>query len=113
MEKVEDKRMMAFCGTYCNVCDWREKTNCAGCQQNKGQMFFGQCDKANCCMEKGYEHCGQCNEMPCEKLLELFADKEHGDNGERLENLRNWGKGIYVFEKLRDGKTENERKNIR
>lgn len=28
--------------------------------------------------------------MPCDKLSALFADPEHGDDGSRLTNLKNW-----------------------
>lgn len=51
-------------------------------------------------MEKDYEHCGYCPEMPCAMLLDLFNDSEHGDSGARLNNLRNWTQGKYVYEKL-------------
>jgi len=34
-------------------------------------------------------------------LKDLFSDKEHGDNGARLNNLKNWVKGKDIFEKLR------------
>ena len=63
-----EREMMARCGTYCGVCAWKDRIHCLGCQGQKGEMFFGPCDKALCCMEKGYEHCGLCPEMPCEKL---------------------------------------------
>lgn len=95
-----DKNMIAFCGTYCGVCEWKDKIGCKGCKGNKGEMFWGECDKAKCCMEKGFEHCGECPDMPCRKLKELFGDAEHGDGGARLHNLNNWKAGNYVYEKL-------------
>lgn len=95
-----DKNMIAFCGTYCGVCEWKDKIGCKGCKANKGIMFWGECDKAKCCMEKGHKHCGECLEMPCQKLRELFCDPEHGDRGARLHNLNNWKAGNYVYEKL-------------
>lgn len=96
-----DKKMVAMCGTYCGACEWKDKFNCSGCQQSQSHMFWGQCDKAKCCIKKGYEHCGYCPDMPCQQLLDLFADKEHGDNGARLRNLQNWAKGNYTYDKLR------------
>ena len=95
-----DKNMIAFCGTYCGVCEWKNKMNCKGCQECQSHVFWGQCDKAKCCIEKGYEHCGYCLDMPCQKLLDLFNDAEHGDKGARLTNLKNWANSNYVYEKL-------------
>lgn len=93
-----DKEMMGRCGTYCGVCDWREKTNCPGCQVAEGKMFWGECSVAKCSIEKEYKHCGQCSGLPCEALKGAFDDPEHGDNGERLMNLKNWndGKETYI-----------------
>ena len=95
-----DKKMMAYCGTYCGICEWKDKVDCKGCQACQSQMFWGQCDKAACCIEKGLEHCGHCPQMPCQKLLALFSDPEHGDKGVRLRNLRNWANDEYEYEKL-------------
>ena len=96
-----DGQMKAFCGTYCGACEWKEKTNCPGCRACQGEMFWGQCDKAQCCMDRGYEHCGLCPDAPCQKLQDLFADLEHGDGGARMNNLRNWARGVETYEKLR------------
>lgn len=98
---VEDKELMAMCGTYCGVCTWKDKINCPGCLASKGDMIYGECDKAKCCIQKGFKHCGLCPEMPCQKLLDLFKDPDHGDKGARLYNLKNWSKGNNIFKKLR------------
>ena len=95
-----NKSMMAFCGAYCGVCEWKDKMNCAGCQSCHGDMFYGQCGLAKCCMERGLPHCGACLDVPCQSLLDLFADPEHGDGGARLRNLQNWANGIFTYEKL-------------
>jgi len=105
-----DKQMMAFCGTFCGECEWKDKVNCKGCKNCHSEMFWGQCDKAKCCIEKGYEHCGQCPEMPCKKLLDLFNDPEHGDKGTRMNNLRNWANGKYEYEKLVNSAQEQAKK---
>lgn len=105
-----DKQMMAFCGAYCGACEWKEKVNCSGCQACQGSMFWGECDKAKCCIEKGFEHCGHCANMPCQKLLDLFNDPEHGDNGERLNNLKNWKAEKYIYENLRNLAQEQAKK---
>jgi Protein of unknown function (DUF3795) len=88
-----DKQHIAMCGAYCGSCDWKSKTNCPGCQACKGDMFFGTCDVAKCCVEKGLLHCGLCPDLPCATLQAAFDNPEHGDNGERLANLKNWAKG--------------------
>lgn len=95
-----DKSMIAFCGTYYGVCEWKEKVGCKGCKASAGEMFWGECDKAKCCIAKKLEHCGQCDKIPCNKLKLLFGDPEHGDGGARLRNLQNWNNGNFVYEKL-------------
>ncbi len=96
-----DHSLKAMCGAYCGICEWKEKTGCGGCKTSAAQMFWGECDKAKCCLEKGYEHCGMCPDVPCQKLLDLFADPEHGDAGARLRNMKSWADGQSTYEKLR------------
>jgi len=95
-----DKNMIAICGAYCGECQWREKTNCPGCQKSQSKMFWGECGVANCSIEKGYNHCGLCSSMPCENLQEAFDNPEHGDNGERLANLKGWAEGKDTYYSL-------------
>lgn len=95
-----DKELIAYCGSYCGVCEWKDKIGCKGCKVNGGNMFWGECDKAKCCIAKGFEHCGRCAEMPCDKLKDLFGDPEHGDKGVRMRNLQNWVAGNDTYEKL-------------
>ncbi len=106
-----DKSLIAYCGTYCGVCEWKCKIGCKGCKANAGNMFWGECDKAKCCIEKKFEHCGECGNMPCQMLKELFDDTEHGDSGARLRNLQNWKCGNYIFEKLGNASQE-QAKNL-
>ncbi|MGB7606212.1 MAG: DUF3795 domain-containing protein [Lutisporaceae bacterium] len=92
-----DKEMMSMCGTYCKECEWREQTNCPGCQKSQGKMFWGECQVAKCSIEKGHNHCGHCSELPCDTLQSAFDNPEHGDNGERLSNLKTWAEGKYTY----------------
>ena len=92
-----DKQMIAMCGAYCGECEWKEKTNCPGCQAAKAKIFWGECKVAKCCIEKGHSHCGHCGSLPCGQLQEAFDNPEHGDNGERLENLKGWAKGRETY----------------
>jgi hypothetical protein len=93
-----DKQMIARCGAYCGTCEWREKTNCQGCQASNGKMFWGECTVAKCSIEKEHNHCGHCSKLPCEDLQSAFDNPDHGDNGERLLNLQGWrdGKDTYL-----------------
>jgi len=92
--------MIAVCGAYCGTCEWRPKTNCPGCLAAKGKMFWGVCGIARCAMAKGIAHCGLCPDMPCKELQNLSADPMHGDNGERLANLRAWARGEESYQEL-------------
>lgn len=96
-----DKEMIGMCGAYCGVCEWREQTNCPGCQKTQSKMFWGECSVAKCSIEKGLKHCGHCSKLPCEPLQKAFDDPEHGDNGERLLNLKAWAEGKETYLKIR------------
>ncbi len=106
-----NKNMIAYCGTYCGICEWKDRVGCKGCKENGGVMFWGVCDKAKCCIEKGFAHCGECEVMPCHMLQQLFDDPEHGDKGARLYNLQNWKNGNYVYKEL-DNAAQEQAKNM-
>ena len=57
----------------------------------------GECQVAKCSFNKGYNHCGNCGSLPCNKLQGAFDDPEHGDNGERLANLKGWAAGVDTY----------------
>lgn len=92
-----DRDMMSICGAYCGECEWKEPTNCPGCQKSQGKMFWGECQVAKCSIEKGHRHCGHCSELPCQMLQSAFDNPEHGDNGERLRNLKAWAEGKDTY----------------
>lgn len=82
------------CGLLCSECSYRESTNCPGCV-NTGTVFWGECRVKNCCESKQISHCGNCADFPCETLKEFSYDKEHGDNGARIEQCGKWsGEGV-------------------
>tara|TARA_Y100001933_G_C18627999_1_gene409178 strand:+ start:127 stop:429 length:303 start_codon:yes stop_codon:yes gene_type:complete len=99
-----NREMMAYCGTYCETCDWKEKMNCKGCKAHASEVFWGTCKIAECAIEKGIDHCGECHEVPCEKLKDAYNNAEHGDNGERLTNLKMWAEGKESMLKVRSSK---------
>jgi hypothetical protein len=78
------------CGIKCNECKWVPKTNCPGCIAAHGRPFHGECPVAICCENRNLQHCGQCANFPCQQLTEYAYDKEHGDNGTRIETLKQW-----------------------
>jgi len=97
-----NKDMMGYCGTYCETCDWKEKFNCPGCKACVSKVFWGTCEISVCAIDKGYAHCGECPEVPCSKLIDAYNDAEHGDDGERLTNLRCWAEGKVSMLSVRD-----------
>lgn len=95
-----DIQLIGVCGAYCGACEWKEQTNCPGCQAARGKMFWGTCEVAGCAIEKGLQHCGSCAQLPCDTLQQYFDNPEHGDNGERLENLKTWANGQLSYKEL-------------
>ncbi len=95
-----DRNLIAMCGAYCGDCEWKEKTGCPGCQACGGTMFWGECEIAKCCAGRGHEHCGLCESLACAELKAAFEMPEHGDNGERLANLKAWAMGKEEYIKL-------------
>lgn len=86
---MKNNANLAYCGTDCGPCEWKAKTGCKGCKEQKSEMFWGKCEIALCAINKEVAHCGQCSEFPCAVLVEYSYDSEHGDNGKRIENLKN------------------------
>lgn len=63
-------------------------------------------------LKRGLNIVGNAQNMPCQKLSDLFDDPEYGDHGARLRNLKNWKDGICTYEKL--GNTAQEKaKNLK
>jgi hypothetical protein len=102
-----DKNMIAMCGAYCGGCEWIAKTNCPGCLAAKGKVFWGECQMAKCCLDKGFAHCGECPDLPCDVLQGAFDNPEHGDQGERLLNLKAWARGEDTYLELRPPKKKD------
>ena len=103
-----DKQMIGRCGTYCGICEWKDKTNCFGCQECHGKPFWGECSVAKCSIDKDFHHCGNCMSVPREKLQAAYNTPGHEDNGERLINLKNWAKGKEEYLKLRTLNAEDK-----
>lgn len=103
-----DTQMIGMCGAYCAFCDWKDRMDCPGCQTCAGKPFWGDCAVAQCALKGGHTHCGTCHDLPCPQLQDAFNHPEHGDNGERLLNLKNWAQGKDTCVRLTTlGKNEN------
>ena len=82
------------CGLLCSAFNCKEQFgfDCKGCAQEK-TIPWGTCAVKVCCEEKKLDHCGLCGEFPCTQLHDFSFDKEHGDNGARIEQCRQWKTG--------------------
>ena len=87
---------MSICGLECYGCEYKDQLNCHGCRESKGNMSYGVCEIAKCATEKELDNCALCESFPCETLNNYSYDPEHGDNGERIRNLEQYGKGSLV-----------------
>lgn len=77
------------CGILCSECTEGKQLGCIGCAK-VDKPFWGDCPVKICCESKNLEHCGKCSEFPCGLLNEFAYDKEHGDDGKRIEQCRTW-----------------------
>lgn len=77
------------CGLLCSQCSFRESANCPGCLLTE-KLFWGECPIKNCCEDREIDHCGQCSDFCCAPLKEFSYDKEHGDEGARIEQCKKW-----------------------
>lgn len=78
---------LSICGIDCSKCEYVEELNCKGCRFSKGDMNYGICEIAKCALGKDLDNCSDCNEFVCDLLKSYSFDPEHGDNGERINNL--------------------------
>jgi hypothetical protein len=78
----------SFCGLDCSGCEFLINKTCNGCIASGGKPFHGKCDVADCALSKGKRFCGECEDFPCEVLKRYSYDKEHGDEGKRIERCQ-------------------------
>ena len=98
---MADVMFDAYCGLKCSECEYREKNNCGGCIATGGKPFYGQCELAKCAISRNVRFCGECDDFPCELLQKYSYDKDHGDNGARIEHC-----------KVLKAEIEKQRKNV-
>ena len=82
------EKIIARCGINCSECEYREKLNCPTCHKTNGNPFWGECKVAKCNISKKLNNCSECSEFPCQLLKVFSYDKEQGDNGKRIETLK-------------------------
>jgi len=80
------------CGIVCDTQACKEAfgLDCAGCINISKPAWGDSCPVKDCCEGKGLEHCGFCTDFPCDLLNQFAFDKEHGDDGARIEQCRKW-----------------------
>jgi len=80
------------CGIVCDtkLCKETYGFDCAGCANISKPPWGDSCPVKDCCEGRGHDHCGLCNDFPCDMLNEFAYDKEHGDDGKRIEQCRMW-----------------------
>ena len=88
MCKIESR-----CGIECLKCEFRDTMGCKGCT-NITIPFHGECAVKKCVEGKELVFCGECQKFPCELLKSYAYDKEHGDNGARIEKCCEWCKKV-------------------
>lgn len=80
------------CGLLCNSCDYREQTGCPKCTVMDKPFWGEECPVKSCCEGKSLGHCGMCSEFQCALLNSFSYDSSNGDNGQRIEQCRQWAK---------------------
>lgn len=91
MDDVDVKtKIESRCGIVCSECEFLKKKICTNWCTKIDKPFHGECPVKKCCENKNLEFCGQCDEFPCELLNSFAYDKEHGDEGLRIKNCRDW-----------------------
>lgn len=83
-----NERIDSYCGLSCKECSFKAPCNCKTCIASEGNPFFGTCELADCAKSRSVRFCGECGEFPCELLTRYSYDKEHGDNGARIQRCK-------------------------
>ncbi|MCR5685474.1 MAG: 4-alpha-glucanotransferase [Lachnospiraceae bacterium] len=92
----EPPKVESRCGICCSECTLECEGRTKGCI-GISKPFHGDCEVKTCCESNKLDYCGDCDDFPC-KLLEKYAfDPEHGDNGKRIEQCKEWIKERKKF----------------
>lgn len=93
-------KKLSVCGYECSGCEYFKKSECSGCSEIQGKVWWVSYINADICPiydcvvnEKNFENCGKCAEIPC-KLWRDLKDPNHTDEEneasikDRIENMR-------------------------
>ena len=84
--------VVSRCGIICcsKTCKEAFGFDCAGCVNIEKPPWGDECPVKSCCESLNLAHCGECPDFPCSVLKDFSFDPEHGDNGARIEQCREW-----------------------
>jgi hypothetical protein len=89
----------SVCGYECTSCDYHKKSECPGCSEVKGKVWWTNfigvsvCPIYDCVINlKKYKNCGICPEVPCKiwqdlKDPNLSADQHQASINNRITSL--------------------------
>jgi hypothetical protein len=97
------QKYLSYCGLDCVNCAIREEVLCEGCRDSDNTYWGGICEIKECAVHiQKVENCSYCKKFPCEILLDISFDPETGDDGARIERLKELSdKEVTPFEKIR------------
>jgi hypothetical protein len=109
------EQKIAYCGLDCSACAIRGNVLCKGCRgydtpENtqtpelpETTYWGGICEIKECAVKlQKVKHCGLCEKFPCNLLLDIAFDPETGDDGARIERLKELADSkITLWDKLR------------
>ena len=105
-EERSMEKILSCCGMICSECEYFP-TDCPGCGEIKGKVFWltytGEncCEIYHCCMnQKGYENCGQCEELPCGHYENgdptKTKEENAADHSMQMKNLEEYRKTLHA-----------------
>ena len=82
------------CGIICDTQKCKEAFgfDCEGCLNISSPPWGESCAVKACSEGRKLNHCGECEDFPCDLLKNFSFDKEHGDNGARIDQCKEWTK---------------------
>jgi hypothetical protein len=97
------KQELSYCGLDCESCNLREEVLCEGCKGSDTTYWGGICEIKECARKlQKVENCSQCVKFPCDILLDISFDPETGDEGARIERLKELSDSrVTLWDKIR------------
>jgi hypothetical protein len=71
----EMSKTLTGCGSCCTQCPsytGEKEPKCQGCNESKGNPFWGKYKTYQCISNHGVDHCALCEEFPCDELASDF-----------------------------------------